>query len=88
LGGAQSVVCEGNTDSSGSASYNYGLGLRRAQAVCSELHDLGVNARFSAVSYGALRPVASNRTAAGRHLNRRVLVRVNYHDLPPGRTAR
>jgi outer membrane protein OmpA-like peptidoglycan-associated protein len=82
LRGARSVVCEGNTDSYGSAAYNYRLGLRRAATVCTALRRLAVHARMSTVSYGAHRPVATNRTASGRHLNRRVLVRVSYYDLP------
>ena len=83
--GARSIVCEGNTDSSGTPSYNYGLGLRRAATVCAALRRLGVSARMSTVSYGAERPVATNGTPTGRHLNRRVLVRVSYYDLPRGR---
>ncbi len=82
LAGARTVVCEGNTDSIGSWHYNYELGLRRAQAVCGMLRALGVDAHFSAVSYGYERPVASNATAAGRALNRRVVIRVSYYDLP------
>ncbi|HEY1507929.1 MAG TPA: Ig-like domain-containing protein [Solirubrobacteraceae bacterium] len=82
LHGAQTVVCEGNTDSYGSRSYNYWLGLRRAQTVCAQLRQFGVDARVTSVSNGAERPVASNATVAGRRLNRRVVVRASYYDLP------
>jgi outer membrane protein OmpA-like peptidoglycan-associated protein len=78
LRGAKTIVCEGDTDSLGSYASNYALGLHRAQAVCAMLRRLGVRAHLSAMSYGDERPVASNRTAAGRDLNRRVVIRVSY----------
>ena len=83
LSGAETIVCEGNTDRVGSDAYNHALGLRRARAVCTMLQTHGVKARFTAMSYGDQRPVASNSTAAGRALNRRVVIRVSYNDLPP-----
>jgi len=89
LKGARAVECEGNTDSLGGASYNQWLGLQRAQVVCHALRALGVRASMSTISYAATRPVASNATPAGRHLNRRVVLRVTYYDLPHGaRSAR
>ncbi len=82
LRGARTVVCQGNTDSYGARAYNYWLGLARAETVCATLQALGVHAQMSSFSDGAERPVASNATTDGRHLNRRVLVRVSYYDLP------
>jgi hypothetical protein len=78
LGSASYVQCVGNTDSVGPRAYNYTLGLRRAHTVCDALHALGVHARFGIASMGSSRPAASNATPAGRHANRRVVLRVNY----------
>jgi hypothetical protein len=84
LTGAQSIVCEGNTDRSDSYAGSYNLGLSRAAAVCGLLHRLGVKAQSRLVSFAYDRPIATNATPAGRALNRRVVVLVNYHDLPAG----
>ena len=51
---------------------NEELGLARAKAVCRYLHARGVKATYSTASRGETRPRASNRTANGRALNRRV----------------
>jgi len=68
----------GYTDSVGSDSYNNRLGLARATAVRDYLVQAGVDPNRIAVSSGGKsNPVASNRTAAGRALNRRVVIRKN-----------
>lgn len=71
---AATTVIEGHTDSRGSAKYNQRLSQRRANAVKQALAAKhGINpARLTAVGYGEARPVASNKTAAGRAENRRV----------------
>ncbi len=64
---------EGHTDSVGSASANYSLSQRRADAVMTMLVNLGVaSGRLSTKALGQDLPTASNDTAAGRQLNRRV----------------
>ncbi len=64
---------EGYTDSTGAADYNQALSDRRANAVRTSLVDMGIsNDRISTHGYGEESPVASNDTAAGRQLNRRV----------------
>lgn len=64
---------EGHTDSVGSDEMNQGLSERRAESVRSYLEQLRVTSdRMSAVGFGKTRPVATNDTAAGRQLNRRV----------------
>jgi outer membrane protein OmpA-like peptidoglycan-associated protein len=64
---------EGFTDSVGGAGANYELSERRANAVMGELVRLGVAAdHLSTRAHGADDPTASNATAAGRQLNRRV----------------
>jgi OOP family OmpA-OmpF porin len=67
------VRVEGHTDSVGTDAYNQGLSERRANAVRNYLVDHGVSAsRLTAVGFGESQPVASNDTAEGRALNRRV----------------
>jgi OOP family OmpA-OmpF porin len=67
------VRVEGHTDSVGTEAYNQGLSERRANAVMGHLVDRGVSAsRLTATGFGELSPVASNDTAEGRALNRRV----------------
>ena len=67
------ATIEGYTDSVGSASSNLELSGRRAGAVMSALVGLGVPAdRLSMRSHGEEMPVASNDTASGRQMNRRV----------------
>lgn len=66
---------EGYTDSVGSADSNRELSGRRAGAVMNALVSLGVpQDHLSMVSRGEDAPVATNDTAAGRQMNRRVEV--------------
>ena len=78
LGEAKTLTCVGHTDAEGSAEFNHALGLKRAEAVCSYLGKLGVKAKRSASSAGETRPRATNATEAGRSLNRRVELDVDY----------
>jgi outer membrane protein OmpA-like peptidoglycan-associated protein len=72
---AYAAFIEGHTDSHGSAAYNMRLGLRRAEAVKTALMAQGIEAeRITIRSYGKTRPRASNTTAQGRQLNRRVMI--------------
>ncbi len=67
------VTIKGYSDSLGDPAYNVDLSQRRAQSVADELVKRGVKAEnVTAVGYGAANPVASNDTAAGRRMNRRV----------------
>lgn len=71
----RNVMIEGYTDSSGPASYNKTLSLRRADAVKQNLLDRNIKAsRIQIRGYGEKYPVASNSTEAGRQRNRRVEV--------------
>ncbi len=64
---------EGHTDSVGSAESNYLLSQRRADSVHSALTALGVPAAsLSTRAHGPDIPVATNDTASGRQMNRRV----------------
>jgi outer membrane protein OmpA-like peptidoglycan-associated protein len=74
----RNVLIEGFTDSTGSNSYNQGLSDRRANAVRTALRDTGISGdRIASRGYGDAFPVASNATAAGRQLNRRVEIIVS-----------
>ena len=67
------VTIEGHTDSKGDDSHNMQLSQDRAESVKQSLVGFGVDAsRITAVGYGETRPKASNDTAEGRSLNRRV----------------
>jgi outer membrane protein OmpA-like peptidoglycan-associated protein len=70
---------DGHTDSIGSAVYNQGLSVRRAQAVAAWLRaNAGVSpSRMTVRGFGETEPVASNATAQGRALNRRVAIGVH-----------
>ncbi len=69
------VVIEGHADSQGSSELNQRLSERRAQTVNNALLSLGVAAdRLSATAVGETHPVATNATAEGRRMNRRVEV--------------
>ena len=67
------IMIEGHTDAVGSVEYNQKLSDRRAQAVKAYLVSKGVAAsRLATKGQGKLQPIASNDTAVGRALNRRV----------------
>jgi outer membrane protein OmpA-like peptidoglycan-associated protein len=67
------IQVEGHTDSIGSDDYNIRLSEQRAASVRDYLVQQGVSMNnVSAVGLGKEDPVASNDTAAGRQLNRRV----------------
>jgi OOP family OmpA-OmpF porin len=71
------VSLVGHTDSTGTDDYNFGLGLRRAEAVRQELIRQGVGAeRLTVTSQGESAPISDNFTGTGRAKNRRVEIHV------------
>jgi outer membrane protein OmpA-like peptidoglycan-associated protein len=72
--GQPDVVIEGHTDSTGSDALNERLSQQRAEAVCEYLVANGTLTyeRISAIGYGPKQPLASNKTAEGRAINRRI----------------
>jgi outer membrane protein OmpA-like peptidoglycan-associated protein len=85
----------GHTDPTGREAYNLALGLRRAQAIRSELMAAierlspGLTQQMNIIpqSLGETRPVRTDQTAEGRARNRRVVVflsSVGTAPTPPG----
>jgi len=67
------VAIDGYCDSRGTRAHNQILSERRAESVRAAFDEMGVvRARFRVRGHGEDDPVASNATAAGRRLNRRV----------------
>ena len=67
---------EGHTDSDGSNAYNQKLSEDRANAVRNALVEKGVKSEnLTAVGFGETKPIATNKTKAGKAQNRRTEVR-------------
>jgi len=75
------VQVDGFTDNTGSDALNMELSRNRAMAVESSLLARGIDStRITATGYGKSFPVASNKDASGRQLNRRVEVIISNSD--------
>jgi outer membrane protein OmpA-like peptidoglycan-associated protein len=72
------ITVEGGADGVGSQQYNYGLSDRRADSVIQYLASkYNVPAhKIYLIGLGKDKPVATNKTAAGRAKNRRVDIRL------------
>ena len=69
---------EGHTDNVGGKEINQKIGMERAEAVKKYLYEqyqIPLH-KMNVISYGAEKPVASNKTKDGRAQNRRVVIRV------------
>ncbi len=69
---------EGHTDNIGDKLINQKIGLERAEAVeryLYEQYQIPLH-KMSVISYGAEKPVAPNKTRAGRAQNRRVVIKI------------
>lgn len=76
------VEVQGHTDNVGKPEYNMGLSDRRANAVRDYLIKQGVpEAQLEAHGYGDTMPIESNKTKAGRALNRRVEFVVTFEEV-------
>jgi OOP family OmpA-OmpF porin len=82
------IEIAGHTDSSGVYRRNVVLAKARAETVRQYLSQQGVPLeRMTARGFGPDRPVASNRTADGRALNRRVELRRRIEGRPVSRAT-
>ncbi|PKN07481.1 MAG: flagellar motor protein MotB [Deltaproteobacteria bacterium HGW-Deltaproteobacteria-8] len=68
----EQFIITGHTDSVGSVEYNQKLSERRANSVTKWLMEKGFQGKLSTEGKGKLDPKFDNKTAEGRHLNRRV----------------
>jgi outer membrane protein OmpA-like peptidoglycan-associated protein len=83
----RNLSIEGHTDSVGSEQYNDVLSQKRAESVKNALVGKGVPAeRIATKGLGKKFPIASNATAQGRQLNRRVEVVVLNEEVKPEAT--
>jgi len=72
------IEIEGHTDNAGSKDFNQQLGLDRAENVkryLYEQHQVPLH-KINVISYGEEKPIAPNKTKAGRAQNRRVVIKV------------
>jgi len=75
-----SLNIDGHTDNVGSDEKNQVLSDNRANAVKAYLVSKGVEeSRISATGYGETKPIADNKTAAGRQQNRRSELTLSYY---------
>jgi len=72
--GEPEVMIEGHTDNTGSAAINAQLSQNRAEAVRQYFIANGTleKQELTAIGYGSERPLATNDTAEGRAINRRI----------------
>jgi len=72
------IEIEGHTDNVGPKDVNYKIGLDRAEAVKRYLYEnqqIPLH-KMNVISYGEDKPIAPNKTKAGRAQNRRVVIKV------------
>jgi outer membrane protein OmpA-like peptidoglycan-associated protein len=74
--GITGITVVGHADSRGEDDFNMDLSERRAQAVADVLATRYPDARIEVIGKGETEPKASNDTAEGRQINRRVEVEV------------
>jgi outer membrane protein OmpA-like peptidoglycan-associated protein len=77
-GAMREVHVAGHTDDTGNTKYNETLADARAKTVGTYLASMGIPVvQIEMKGYGATKPIATNSTAAGRQLNRRVDVYIS-----------
>ncbi len=74
------IVVMGHTDSQGSGEYNQQLSEQRANSVKAEMLTRMDSTNIMVMGMGESQPIASNNTAGGRTLNRRVELKITIPD--------
>lgn len=75
-----SLAIDGHTDNVGKEDYNQTLSDNRANSVKAYLVSKGIDeSRITATGHGELKPIADNKTAAGRQKNRRSEMTLSYY---------
>ncbi len=75
---AYEVYVVGHTDDTGNIKHNESLAQARARTVSGYLASRGISVdQITVKSYGSKQPLATNKTPAGRQLNRRVDVYIS-----------
>lgn len=73
----EKIEIGGHTDNVGKPAKNKILSEQRAQTVMAYVISKGIDpARMTAKGYGHVKPIATNKTAAGKALNRRTEVKI------------
>ena len=72
----KSFQIDGHTDSDASEAHNQTLSENRANSVKKYLASQGVSATITTKGYGESKPIATNKTAAGKQKNRRVEITI------------
>jgi OOP family OmpA-OmpF porin len=73
------LTIDGHTDNTGSDESNQRLSENRANAIKTYLVKKGIDeGRLTVTGYGETKPIADNKTAAGRQKNRRVEMALSY----------
>ena len=71
------VTIDGHTDNFGTAEFNNSLSVKRAEATKKYLVSKGVAAnRLVTAGFGFTQPIADNKTAEGRKINRRIEIKI------------
>ena len=74
------IAIGGHTDNTGAERINTKLSINRSKTVGKYLTKKGINAnRFTASGYASSKPIANNKTKAGRAQNRRVELTAIYN---------
>ncbi len=73
------LTIEAHADNIGTPEGNMTWSQRRAQAIANYFINKGIDAaRINATGYGDTKPIATNKTEAGRKQNRRVEMKLDY----------
>ncbi len=73
------LTIEGHTDNVGDDAFNMELSQKRTESVKLYLMSKGImESRLTAIGYGESKPIADNKTSAGRAVNRRVELKTSY----------